>query len=208
MTQDFEFYETPAAFTRWLFREVPIGGQCFEPCVGSAAIIDAALAEPSSHPQQWRTNDLDTRWTADHHQDARYSQLYRDIGTVDWIVSNPPFTLAIQIISCALAAARVGVAMHLRASIHEVLKRGEMRTWFARHPPAGILWLPRFAYQRSKRTGKWATDSVGACWVVWQRDPAVPKFIEYAPESVIDELKAETKAYRARMDLLMKGRAA
>lgn len=41
----------------------------------------------------------------------------------------------------------------------------------AEHTPTGILWLPRFAYQRSKKTGKWTTDSVCACWVVWLKDP-------------------------------------
>jgi hypothetical protein len=93
--------------------------------------------------------------------------------------------------------------MHLRASIHEVLKTGVRRTWMAEHQPAGILWLPRFAYQRSKTTGKWTTDSVCACWVVWLKDPNTPQFIRYAPERVIDELDAETPAYRSRMDRLM-----
>jgi hypothetical protein len=93
--------------------------------------------------------------------------------------------------------------MHLRASIHEVLKRGPQRTWMAEHRPTGLLWLPRFGYQRSRTTGKWATDSVCACWCVWLKDPAAPQFIHYAPEWVLDALKRETPAYRARMDELM-----
>lgn len=200
---DFEFYETPAAFVRWLFTELPIGGQCAEVCVGNEAVITAALAMPESRPQQWKTNDLDRRWPADFHLDARYSDLYRQLGKVDWHVGNPPFTPAIDIISHCIEHARVGVVMHLRASIHEVLKTGVRRTWMAKHQPTGILWLPRFAYQRSKTTGKWTTDSVCACWVVWLRDPAAPQFIKYAPEWVIDQLDAETPAYRARMDKLM-----
>ncbi len=63
--------------------------------------------------------------------------------------------------------------------------------------------LPRFAYQRSKTTGQWTTDSVCACWVIWMTDPGAPQFIRYAPEWVIDQLDAETPAYRARMDALM-----
>lgn len=214
MTNKFEFYETPAAFTRWLFRVMagiqPISGRVFEPCVGDGAIIRASDLHQMEFgvPTRWVTNDLDAHWTADQHQDARYAKLYRDIGTVDWIVSNPPFTPAIQIISCALDAARVGVAMHLRASIHEVLKTGVRRSWFAEHQPSGILWLPRFAYQRSRKTNKWTTDSVCACWVVWLKDREATQFIRYAPESVIDELATETPAYRTRMDALMKGRAA
>lgn len=219
---DYEFYETPKSFTEWLFQEVYIAGGVFEPCSGSRAISTCA-------PTPWRTwfeNDLDPRWPADVHKDARDSSLWQ-AHEFDWVVSNPPFTPAIEIITQAIKYARVGVAMHLRASIHEVLKTGVRRTWMAEHQPTGILWLPRFAYQRSKTTGKWTTDSVCACWVIWIKprravacgyggehehdeafDAPAPQFIRYAPESVIDALDAETPAYRARMDKLMAERRA
>lgn len=196
---DFEFYETPKAFTRWLFDEVHIGGQVFEPCVGNGAIAD--IVGPNY--RQWKTNDLDPLWPADLHLDAAQPAMWEQIGHVDWTVSNPPFTPALEIITLALQHSAIGVAMHLRASIHEVLKTGVRRTWMRDHPPTGILWLPRFAYQRSKTTGKWTTDSVCACWCVWIKDPTVPQFIRYAPESVIDALDAETPRYRKRMDELM-----
>jgi hypothetical protein len=202
---DFEFYETPAPFTRWLFQEVPILGHVCEPCAGAGAIVKASLPIEG---RAWVTNDLDPRWSADHCLDATKPELYEAIGGVDWHVSNPAFTPAVDIINRCLDHARVGVAMHLRASIHEVLKTGIRRTWLSRRPPTGILWLPRFAYQRSKTTGKWTTDSVCACWVVWLKNPAEPQFIRYAPESVIDALDAETPAYRERMDRLMARRAA
>src|SRR6185369_10559655 len=38
---DFEFYETPHAFSHWLFEEVPMAGRLFEPCAGSGAIVEA-----------------------------------------------------------------------------------------------------------------------------------------------------------------------
>lgn len=193
---DFEFYETPAAFTRWLFREVFIDGRVFEPCCGSRAIVNA-----SGHGR-WFENDLDPRWPADVHKDATDPTLWK-AHEFDWTVTNPPFTQAIDILTLAIEHSQIGVAMHLRASVHEVLKTGVRRTWMATHQPTGILWLPRFAYQRSKTTGDWATDSVCACWVVWLRDPSVPQFIRYAPESVLEELDRDTPAYRARMDRLM-----
>lgn len=227
---DYEFYETPDPFTRWLFQEVavqsgrPIVGQIFEPCVGDGALIRAAQSLPAGQDRQWITNDLDPRWSADYHEDAASPALWQRqgiqaIGGIDWTVTNPPFTPAIDIINLALQHSRVGVAMHLRASIHEVLKNtdrtktgklrknpGVRRTWMAEHTPTGILWLPRFAYQRSKSTGKWATDSVCACWVVWLKDPQAPQFIRYAPESVLDELDAFTPEYRKRMDAIMAAR--
>lgn len=212
----YEFYETPRCYTRYLFWQMarlghPITGTCFEPTVGSGAIMAASRTPmmPALAPERWITNDLDTRWAADYHYDATGVTLWDLVssdGPIAWTVGNPPFTPALDIITPALAWSTVGVAMHLRASIHEVLKTGVRRTWMNRHPPTGILWLPRFAYQRSKTTGKWTTDNVCACWVVWVKHRAIPQFIRYAPEWVIDELDQETPQYRARMDTLMKAR--
>lgn len=199
---DYEFYPTPAPFTRWLFRALPIGGQCAETCVGSGAICDAAIM-PDVRTARWKTNDLDPRWPALHHLDATKPELYQQLGAIDWHIGNPAFTPALEIIEHSIAHARVGVAMHLRASIHEVLKTGPRRTWMVEHPPTGILWLPRFGYQRSKKTGEWSQDSVCACWVIWLKAAGAPQFIRYAPEWVLDELKAFTPAYRREMDKLM-----
>lgn len=219
MTNNLEFYETPRTFSRYLFTELealgfPVCGRTFEPCVGSHAIVDAYLeyvrdrlvALDVPDLAAWSTNDLDPRWPAMHHLDATTLACWVEASRsswVDWTVSNPPFTPALEIIEHALAYSRLGVAMHLRASIHEVLKTGTRRTWFQEHPPSGILWLPRFAYQRSKTTGKWTTDSVCACWVVWLKGTD-HQFIRYAPESVLEQLEEETPAFRARMDALMR----
>lgn len=206
--KDFEFYETPQAFTRYLFHELrvlghPIAGTVFEPCVGSYAIPRAAstfAADIGQPAIRWVTNDLDRQWgNADWHGDATKPECWTR-SSIDWTATNPPFSPAVAIIRQAIAHSRVGVAMHLRASIHEVLKTGERRTFLAEQTPTGILWLPRFAYQRSKTTGQWTTDSVCACWVVWLKDPTVPQFIRYAPEWVLDELERETPIYRDQME--------
>lgn len=214
--RSFEFYPTPDPFARWLFDEMQISGRCAELGVGDGAIIRAANTGARPHDLTWVTNDLDPLWPADFHMDATTPELYDAIGPVDWHVGNPAFTIAEDSICRQIAHARVGVAMHLRASIHEVLKArvGGKRKgprvpfWLAEQPPTGILWLPRFAYQRSKTTGKWTTDSVCACWCIWLKDPAAPQFIRYAPESVLDDLDAFTPAYRRRMDELMRAEAA
>lgn len=200
---DFEFYETPEAFSTYLLKEAHISGRVLEPCVGNGAIVaTSSRFKPAYNARQWITNDLDPRWTADHHLDATQPELWNAVGRVDWTVTNPPFSPALEIIEHALNHSRVGVAMHLRASIHEVLKTGKRRTWMYEHPPTEILWLPRFAYQRSRTTGQWTTDSVCACWVIW-RPGHFAQRIRYAPEWVIDALDAETDTYRERMDALM-----
>ena len=206
---DHEFYETPETFSHYLFREIPITGTVFEPCVGSGAILRAAHAVPSEQPRQWLTNDYDERWPADWHHDAANEHLWRNVITpnaqIDWTVSNTAFTPAIDIATLALKYSKVGVALLLRATIHEVLKTGIRRTWMADNPPTGILWLPRFGFQRSKATKKWSTDSACCCWLIWQKG-APGQFIRYAPGWVLDALDDETPAYRARMDALMETR--
>lgn len=216
---DYEFYETPSAFSHYLFREVSIYGTVFSPCVGSGAIIRAsretveqATDKIGAYPltRQWVTNDFDHRWPADFHHDATQEHVWKEVldrnGGIDFTVDNPPFTKWQAIAEHALEYSRIGVALHLRASIHEVLKTGARRTWMSRNTPTGILWLPRFGYQRSKTTGKWTTDSVCACWLVWLKLPTAKQFIRYSPEWVLDALEAETPIYRKRMDALM-GRA-
>jgi hypothetical protein len=206
---DLEFYPTPDPFTRWLFHaaavhRVPIVGRCAELMCGDGAIMRAAGTPAwQEAPRSWISNDLDPRWEADYHLDATRPELYEAIGPVDWHVGNPAFSIALPSIERAIGHARVGVAMHLRASIHEVLKTGDRRTWMKRFTPSGILWLPRFGYQRSKKTNEWSTDSVCACWVIWLKDPAAPQFIDYAPTWMLDELNAFTPTYRRRMDALM-----
>ncbi len=199
----FEYYPTPAAFTAYLFSSLVISGRIFDPCVGAGDVQAAAGEFGLPSASTWTTNDLDTRWPADMHHDARSPVPWEKAGPVDWTVTNPPFTPAIEIIDRALLHSRVGVAMHLRSSIHEVLKTGRRRTWMNLYTPTGILWLPRFAYQRSRKTGEWSQDSVCACWVIWITNPNAPQFIKYAPEWVIDRLRDETPAYRTRMDALM-----
>lgn len=203
---DYEFYETPDPVTRWLCRWTaaqghPIEGVIFEPCVGDGAIV-RACARPR---QAWRTNDLDSRWCAMPMDACEVSTWIHHVTPdglpVDWTVTNPPFSLAVPILSHALCYSRVGVAMYLRLSIHEPLKTGIRRCFFADHPPTAVLMLPRFAHQRSRTKGIWSTDSMTSCWCVWLQK-ADWQAVAYAPESVIDELEAFTPAYRERMDAL------
>lgn len=224
---DFEFYESPGAFVRYLFSDVAIVGTVFEPCVGSGAILRASKSVfkqgtdltcgREDEGRTWLTNDLDARWEADWHHDAANEHVWNQVSKnrpIDWTVSNTAFTPLIDIATLALKHSLVGVALLTRATIHEVTKAGIRRTWMAEHPPTGILWLPRFGFQRSKTTGKWSTDSACCCWVIWLKDQTrsdghvirPPQFINYAPGWVLDALKKETPAYRARMDALMETR--
>lgn len=202
----FEFYETPRTFSRWLFERVRIEGGIAEPCAGSRALVDAGH-DPAV--RAWVTNDVDTFWRGlDSYMDAADARYWDQVGPLDWVVTNPPFTKAVDILEHALAKTVIGVAMHLRASFHEPLKSGPRRAFLREHPPTGILWLPRYAYQRSPKTGAWTTDSITSCWTIWLHDSAAPRFIEYAPDWVFREIEDETPRYRARMDQIAAARRA
>lgn len=215
MSNPYEFYATPDAFTNYLLwdldsRGMPVHGVIASPCHGAGDIKrshDVFETERRGIPHEslWLTNDIDPRWPADHHLDATESRLWNLEwkGPIDWVVENPPFTPALDILEFAIENARVGVAMHLRASIHEVLKHGRRRTWMRENRPTGCLWLPRFGYQRSPKTGKWSSDNVCACWLIWVKNKSVPQFFDYAPPWVLGALQEETPRYRARMDQLM-----
>lgn len=170
--------------------------------------------------RRWVTNDIDPRWRADFHLDATTRQAFdaaRATGPIDWVVTNTAFSIWRQVAELGFEYAEEGVALYLRASVHEVSKgkrlrkdapadaTREGRAWMTNHVPTGILWLPRFGHQRSAKTGEWATDNVCTCWVVWRKGDRreCPQFISYAPESVLDELDAETPLFRSRMDRVM-----
>lgn len=200
--EKFEFYETPDPFSEFLFDEVNITGRVCEPCVGSGAIIRASDRHRTHLERQWVTNDLCPAFASEWNLDATKGELYTAVGDVDWFVSNPPFSPAIDIVNYCLEHARVGVAMHLRISINEPLKRGPRRSFLVDRPPTGLLFLPRFAYQRSAKSGKWSTDSVTSAWHIWRKDnPA--QFIRYAPPLVVQQTTRYTKTHRSRMDQLL-----
>lgn len=209
---DLEFYETPEAHTRWLFGHVGIVGTVFDPCAGSGAIRRAAEGVyPLTAPSQQRTwieADIDPHWRRPglEQWDATSPIVWEGMRRrIDWVVTNTPFSKLIEIADLALEAVRHsgGVALHARISINEPLETGPRRTWMHRHTPHRIMFLPRFAYQRSPKTGAYMTDSAACCWLVWYRDSLKPYRLHYAPEDVIAAAHAERAAYRARMDALM-----
>lgn len=219
----YEFYETPECFTRFLFSELRdldlgVAGALFEPCVGSGAIIVGSpyLKHDPKRPQaqvwdddpkwrgRWRTNDIDPAWPADTRLDATRGECWFRAGAIDWTITNPPFSIWLDIAKQAIAHSRVGVALHLRASVNEALKNGERRVWMRQNPPTGMIWLPRHAYQPSPTTGAWSTDSVCSLWMVWVRDPNVPQFIRHPTSELLDELHEETPKFRARTEALMR----
>lgn len=187
----FDFYETPKWQTAALRKRIHITGRVFECCVGDRSIADefkdCILA----------TNDVDHNRQADFHLDARLAASWSQFLPADWVVTNPPFNAALEILKHAEHHAAVGVVMLLRLSF---LEPTEARTeWLSNHPPLQQMVLPRWSYK-----GNGSTDSVTTAWFVWVRDRA--RLIDARPIIIVplkEKPKKGTQDFTARWDAVM-----
>jgi hypothetical protein len=124
-----------------------------EPCVGAGDLL-----RPTAPPPLW-TNDVDVKRDAIYHLNACHPSSWDTFPAVDWIVTNPPFNVAMAILRHALEHARVGVAMLLRLSFLEPV---EDRIFMLENaPPVRAQVMPRI---RFKGRG---TDNVTCAWLFW-----------------------------------------
>lgn len=165
MRHEHDFYETAQWQTKALVANQRIDGQVLEPCVGDSSI--------ATFFHGCITNDIDSKREADYSYDAASPALYdhieQDYGQVDWVVTNPPFSMPLcrDIVALAVERARVGVAMMLRISFREPTAKINPRGPFlAAHPISRLLTLPRYSF-----TGNGKSDSATTEWVIWIKDP-------------------------------------
>jgi hypothetical protein len=173
-------YPTPAALTRALLQYVPISGRVLEPCAG-----DGKIARVLKAGNEVFTNDIDPAYWCDWNHDAA-SSMYANPRAVpgsledsflrtpfwsgryefDWVVTNPPFKEAANILSLAFDTALTGVAFLLRLTFLEPTNgRGE---WLAAHQ-AQLSHLLIFGSPRPSFTDNGRTDNVTTAWMVWQK---------------------------------------
>jgi hypothetical protein len=156
-------YYTPEWQTQALLANHRIEGHILECCHGDGAITRVLQREPTV--TEVVTNDIDPHVEARHHLDATTHALYCAVGPVDWVITNPPYSmpLCLNIVRQAVLYARVGVAMLLRVSFREPT---QLRGPFLQdHPPCRALTLPRHSY-----TGNGKSDSATTEWLIWSVD--------------------------------------
>jgi hypothetical protein len=161
-----DFYPTPAWATDLLLQQAGLCGDlCAELCCGNNDITRQLRA--SGRFSRVLTNDLDKTRDSDTHYDAArrmtYSR-YADLGWAMpcWVVTNPPFNAAAQIVPLAYDFATIGIAMLLRLSFLEPVE--DRGAWLNEHPPTSMIVLPRISF-----TGDGKTDSVTCAWMVWEK---------------------------------------
>jgi hypothetical protein len=173
---DFDYYPTPAFMTRSLlhFHPAIIGARVLEPCSGGDAITTVLRGVGC----EVFTNDFDRRHPAMTHWNATSAEYWTTWAPrVDWVITNPPFNLAIDVLRHAVEHADVGVAFLLRKTFTEPTE--DRGPWLQAHPPTRSIGEPRYPFRGS------GSDSVSCDWYLWERRPdrTLPPFvIDYVAE--------------------------
>lgn len=142
-----DFYPTPAYAVDAILTRVNVAAvrtSC-EPCRGDGAIYDKLPGD---------------RLYAELSEGVDYFEL--EFPPLDLIITNPPFSLALEFLRKSLSEARTVVYL-LRLNFLGSAKRREF--WQA-HPPSHLYVLSR----RPSFTGR-GTDATEYAWFVWDRGP-------------------------------------
>lgn len=196
----FDFYETPGFMVRSLThhhpaivrsmpaapalshaRRAPVILEC---CSGNDAI---AVVLREEHGLVVRTNDIDPRHPAETHEDAtkpEYWQRWRgahgerqEMPAIDWVITNPPFNIALPILQLAFSVAQVGVAFLLRKTFLEPTE--DRGPWLSHFPPTREIGLPRYSFRGA------GNDSVSCDWMIFEHHPdrRLGRVIDHLAES-------------------------
>jgi hypothetical protein len=165
-TQDnLDFYPTPPWATRALFRYILgdytyLNYSAFEPACGNGHISEVLKTQF----RQVQSLDIECR----DYFDARvgdYFQTTVEPPYNDWIITNPPFSLANRFILKAINEAQIGVAMFCRLSLLEGANR--YKTIFVETPPTIVApFVERVTLIKNKVTKKRCSTTAYA-WFVW-----------------------------------------
>ncbi|QBX34620.1 methyltransferase [Paracoccus liaowanqingii] len=86
---------------------------------------------------------------------------------VDWTITNPPFRLAEQFISRALATSELGVAVIVRSAFLEGIGRHDRL--FCITPPTDILQFSERVVMHKGRLVPGGSTATAYCWLVWDK---------------------------------------
>lgn len=165
----FDYYPTPNWMTRSLLHFHPAikGASVLEPCSGGDAITSVLTAAGCCV----FTNDLDRRHPAMTHADATRDGYWETAPHVEWVITNPPFNVALEVLAGALRHADCGVALLLRKTFLE--PTDDRGPFLAASPPTRLIGQPRYSF---RGTG---SDSVSCDWYLWERRPdrTLPAFV-------------------------------
>ena len=165
---DNDFYATDRDSVRDLFQNAEIDGEHFyEPCVGQGHVADV-IKEFFPYAKVFGS-DLVNRGYPDTLQRDFIKDDF-DIKT-DWVITNPPYSLAKDFVDRSLAISYKGVAMFLKIQFLEGQARKE---WFKNTPLKYIYVFSkrqdplRDGMELNPKTGKKWGSTMCFAWFVWE----------------------------------------
>lgn len=157
---DLDYYPTPAWATRALLKYVPSvsGATCLEPACGAGHMSRALL---EVFPEV-RSYDI-----ADRGYGKLANFLTDDFSPVDWVITNPPYNVALDFVKKSLLLSSTGVAMFLRSTFAE--SAGRYEELFRDTPPTTIAqFVERVGLVKNGVVSK-ANACVPYAWFVWDK---------------------------------------
>jgi hypothetical protein len=100
-------------------------------------------------------------------------------NSVDWVITNPPFRLGEHFILKAMRVARCGVAMLVRTSFLEGVKRHQRI--FTPRPPTVIAQFVERVPMIQGRLDKTASTATSYCWLVWEKRTRISSKLVWIP---------------------------
>lgn len=191
-----DHYPTETAVTRALLTRFgdEINGSVLEATAGAGQMA-RALAGPG---RTIVTNDIDPAHECDFTSDAAdpTAVCWEWPNSYEWVITNPPFSEAPDILPLAMCNARVGVAFLLRLSYMEPTQ--DRRRWLRLHADQMVYQgalnpRPRFRQgEINPKTGKpYGTDNVTVAWFVWKRTWSWERLGIRPPFDFVDDWKVE-----------------
>jgi hypothetical protein len=102
-----------------------------------------------------------------------------EAGSVDWVITNPPFRLAEDFIKRALIGARYGVAILARTVFIESV--GRYREIFEQTPPTKFAQFTERVPMVKGRLDRKASTATGYAWIVWEKKVKHPPHLVWVP---------------------------
>ena len=86
----------------------------------------------------------------------------------DWVITNPPFSLAEQFAKEAWRVSKIGFMLLVRTSFLEGV--GRYNNMFYRRPPTGIYQYSERVPMVKGRLDKKASTATSYCWLLWEKN--------------------------------------
>ena len=168
------------AFLEILFRLYANEGQTVWECSSNRGYMVRPMREFFSQSNVMASDKI-------HYLEFPQAQIFDFLGVpinpfgrpVDWVITNPPFIHAPSFIERGLLLAGVGVAMLVRTSFLEGIRR--YNTLFKDNPPNAIWQYVERVPMVEGRYDPDATTATSYCWVIWKKTMSRREPLQWIP---------------------------